>query len=334
MSMRSLKTLVLLLLAARCLLMGEAQASLTVSQTFVGNYAVSTDGWGALDQSGTIEASVPAGATVVGAYLYTSTYGGISISAAGGTLNGIPVTYTSLGQSNPALTAGRTDVTDIVKAVINGGPGGTYGFAITETSAQQGGSALVVVYQKPDLPYSTVGIMDGFSQSTGDSATINFATPLAPAAPGFFAELRLGIGHSFGDQTSRIRVNGTTITENAGNFDDGTGFIGRSGTLITVGGFNDPFSALLPSYDDDHERYNLMTYTTAGGAPIITAGDTSIFVETNNPSRDDNLFLAVFHVAGTAPQPTAIPTLSQWGMILLSALMVLGTIMTLRRRRL
>ncbi len=88
-----------------------------------------------------------------------------------------------------------------------------------------------------------------------------------------------------------MKVNGTTITNNAGNNDDSADGV-SNGNLITVGGFNDPFSPLLPSYAGDHERYNLV--------PFITNGDTSITVGTRNPSGDDNIFLAVFQVTGRA----------------------------------
>ena len=79
-----------------------------------------------------------------------------------------------------------------------------------------------------------------------------------------------------------------------------------NGSLITVGSFDDPFSPLLPAYTDDHERYNL--------TPHITAGDTTINVQTRNPSGDDNIFLAVFQVSGRAgfnepppPPPSDVP---------------------------
>lgn len=100
--------------------------------------------------------------------------------------------------------------------------------------------------------------------------------------------MRLGIGFSCCDQQSTVVVNGTTITDTAGNNDDGAQV--ANGSLITVGGDNDPFSTLLPAYADDHERYNLV--------PYITLGDTTINVRTNNPSTNDNIFLAVFKVTG------------------------------------
>jgi len=299
-----------------------AQAALATFQSFVGQYGVSTDGWGSTSQSGVISANVPVGATVVAAYLYTSTFG--SFAGAGGTFNGSAVTYSSLG-TNPfaTLTAGRTNVTSLVKAVTDVGPGGLYNFNITETSANQDGSALVVIYQSASLASSSVGILDGFSNSAGDSTAINFSSPLNPMAPGFFAEMRLGIGFSAGSQSSTVTVNGTTITTNAGDNDDRADASAANGNLITVGGDNDPFSPLNPTYAQDKERYNLV--------PNINAGDTSISINTLNPSRDDNIFLAVFHVAGVAgfnAPPNGVP---EPGGLALAGLGLLG--LAAQRRR-
>ena len=95
----------------------------------------------------------------------------------------------------------------------------------------------------------------------------------------------------------------------------------QNGSLITVGGFDDPFSPFLPTYDEDHERYNLV--------PYITNGDTTISVRTVNPSGDDNIFLAVFHVTGeaginepppdaTVPEPGTLSLLAIGGAAVLS----------------
>lgn len=279
----------------------SAEAGLTVFQTFVGNVGVSTDGLGTLSQSGTISASVPAGATVLGAYLYSSMTP--SSGAASGSLNGNALAYVTRGSNTYGLQAFRADVTSIVKPLIDGGAGGIYDFTVTENnSAATDGEALVVVYGLASLPVTTVGILDGFTEASGDSTSINFATPLNPAEPGFQAEMRLGIGYSALGQSSRITVNGTVITQNAGDNDDGAL---ANGALVTVGGFDDPFSPFLPSYADDTERYNLISQ--------ITAGDTSIFVDTVNPSGDDNIFLAVFQTSGRGgvneapPDTTAVP---------------------------
>lgn len=292
--MKSFKKLACVL-ALGCLSMGSAQASLVAFQQFSGKVSYSADGFGSTSQQGIISASVPAGSTVIGAYLYTSTFMNGGFAGVGGTLAGNAISYTKLATNSSAggeLTAGRADVTSIIKPLIDGGAGGVYNFAISESSSSQDGEALVVVYSHPLLGISTVGILDGFASSTGDTTSINFAQPLNPLAAGFAAEMALGIGFSCcGSQSSTITVNGTTITTNAGNSDDATG-PSNNGNLITVGGFDDPFSSLMPTYANDHERYNI--------APFITAGEKSIKVQTANTSRDDNIFLSLFKVTGIA----------------------------------
>jgi len=287
------------LLAVLALMPTRAEASLSVFQTFVGNYGVSTDGFGSTSDSGVISAEIPAGATVVAAYLYSSTFN--SSGAASGTLNGNVVNYnTALGVAAACCTleAFRADVTSIVAAAYNG-LGGVYNFNVTEgNGGNQDGEALVVVYSQALLPTTTIGILNGSTAASGDNTAINFSTALDPTAAGFFAEMRLGIGFSALGQSSQVTVNGTVITNNAGDNDDGQV---ANGALITVGGFNDPFSPFLPSYAADHERYNLV--------PQISSGDTSIKIHTQNPTNDDNIFLAVFRVLGeggvNAPPPDA-----------------------------
>lgn len=289
--------------AASLLMVGAAQAALTTFQQYSGTLGVSTDGWGSTTQSGTITANVPAGATVVAAYLYTSTFSNPNLTGVGGTIAGSPIgALTSLGTNSDAccsLTAARANVTGILKPLIDGGAGGTYDFAVTETSANQDGYALVVVYSLASLPTATVAIVDGFARVSGETTTVNFGAPLNPADPDFFLEMRLGIGFSFNGnacassgQVSSVTVNGTTITENAGCNDDSADATASNGNLITMGGDDDPFSALLPATQNDHERYNLV--------PYITLGDTAVEIRTFNNSADDNIFLAVFSTSGLA----------------------------------
>jgi len=278
-------------------------ASLSSFATFTGNVDVRTAGWGSTSNSGTISITPLAAGTntVMAVYLYTSTFELPNVSTVSATLAGHSVSFTDLGNNLGFLAAGRADVTSFMKPLIEGGQ---TSFSLTESSANQDGEALVVVYSNPALSVSTVGILDGFSSSTGDNASINFSSPLHPADPGFFAEMRIGDGFSCCSQTSTITVNGTTITTNAGNNDDSVDGSAANGNLITVGGDNDPFSALNPSYAADHERYNLI--------PEIADGSSSISVHTVNPSNDDNIFLEVFHVSGLAsvnsntPEPSSI----------------------------
>lgn len=288
-------------------LASPASAALNILNSFTGQYDVSTDGCGSTSQACSLTANVPVGGVVQAAYLYTTTFN--NLAGAGGTFNGNAVSYTSLGVNQGFLMAGRMDVTSIVAGVVNGGPGGAYNFNYTEASGDQDGGALVVVYSNPSLPTSTIAIMDGFSASTGDSAFINFATPLSPSAPGFRAEMRLGIGFSFNGQdpnapnfstqTSQITVNGLQLTNVAGHCDDSVDQSCADGSLITVGDDADPFSLILPTIAGDHEKYDLRT--------LIGEGDTQIAINTINPSNDDNIFLAVFAVSGEAQVTTTTP---------------------------
>jgi hypothetical protein len=310
-----------------------AEASLVEFKTFSGKVALSTDGWGGSSASGVISASAPSGSKVVAAYLYTATNNTTTSPQNFVTFDSNSVTYNSTSSNATAcctLKSYRADVTSIVKSVIDGGAGGVYNFNVAEGNLNSNidGHALVVVYENSTLPDASVGILDGFASVTGDTTSINFADALDPTDPGFFAEMRLGIGFSFGPttplQSSRVEVNGEVITTNAGGFDDGAG---ANGALITVGGFDDPFSTLLPGYNDDHERYDLK--------PYITAGDKSIKVDTFNSSKDDNIFLAAFYVSGKAgfnedpdPETPAVP-LPAAGWLLAGGLMGLAG---LRRR--
>lgn len=316
------RSLVLAALAA-AVLPAHAYASLTTFQSYTGTVGYSTDGFGSLSNTGTISASVPAGSTVLAAYLYTATFRNPTNAGIGSTLNGNPVAY-GPAVANPSsgacclLASARADVTALVSSVINGGPGGIYNFSVTEASASQDGEALVVVYSNPALPVATVGILDGFSNVAGDNTAINFLNPLDPTAPGFFAEMIIGDSFSCCGQQSTIAVNGTTITNTAGNNDDGAEI--ADGSLITVGGFNDPFSPMLPSYENDHERYNLV--------PFVTLGNTSINVFTRNPDATDNIFLAAFYVSGIAginqPPPTGVPDQGDTLLLMGLGLAVLG----------
>jgi hypothetical protein len=312
---RATKNLLIAAAAAGALLSaGGANASLNVFHVFTGTLGISTGGFGSTSDAGSITANAPAGSTVVAAYLYSSLF---SSTTAAGTLNGNALSYSPLGVNNGFLQASRADVTSIVAPVINGGPGGAYSFNIQETSGNTDGEALVVVYSNGTLATSTIGILDGFSASTGDNSSINFAAGLDPTAAGFHAELRIGDGFSC-DMTNVAGDNDDSVDANPGN-----------GNLITVGSDNDPFTAASPgspqsNYLLDHERYNL--------SPFITKGDTSIKLHTLNPSNDDNIFLEVFSVSGVGVVHGngGVPEPATWAMMLMG-FFGLGAMM--RRRR-
>ena len=282
-----------------------ASASLALFQQFVGSYGLSTDGGGSVNSTYSVNAFVPVGATVTGAWLYQANF--FDLTTAPITLDGNALTFGGRFDNSNGLGAARADVTAIAAAKINGGAGGTYSFTVSELGGSVSGTGLVVVYSDPTLPTQTVAILDGFSAVGGDSFTATFATGLDPSAAGFVADFRLGINHSCCNQQSTVTVNGTTITTTAGNLDDGDAV--NNSALITVGGNDDPFSPFLPLYADDHERYNIK--------PQITLGDTTIQVSTLNPSGDDNIFLATFLISGEGVIITpGIPEPATWAMLI------------------
>ena len=150
----------------------HAHAGLITDQVFTGTLGLSTSGAAFLTPSGTVSANVPAGATVLGAYLYTSlslvSPAGNNFNSVGGSLNGValsnsaPLLNPTLFAGSPFLATLRADVTSIVKPIIDAGAGGNYGFTLTENRSDvQDGSALVVVYSLASLTQSTVAILWG-----------------------------------------------------------------------------------------------------------------------------------------------------------------------------
>ncbi len=292
------------------------QPDASVPATFVGRGGVSTDGVGTTSgQPATLQAEVPAGSTVVQAYLYATYIFGVDApTEAQRTIGfeGAPVVLALRGPdaSTPLATA-RATVTSAVAAKVGSG-GGITNFNVLEDAGITGvvdGTALVVIYSNPSLPVTTIAVLDGESSQSGDAFTFAFATPLEPDRPGFSATLALGIGFSYqgaagnacgGNQFSTVDVNGARLTSCAGNYDDG---VGEDGALITVGGVGDatdnPADPDATSGGTDDELYNLV--------PFLTEGDADITVETANPSSDDNLFLAVLSITQESGPPVAIP---------------------------
>lgn len=297
-------------------LAGPASASLTLFNSFTGNEGVSTDGCGSTTATCTLQSLIPTGSTIQAAFLYSSTFSS-STNPNGTTLsqgaNTVTPTFTPLGVNNGFLQAWRADVTSFVQNNITLG-------STTKWTANEGaqtsaidGEALVVVFSNPARPTQTVFILDGFSSSAGDTSKI----VTNPLPVGFTAQMLIGDGFSFDGpdpknptdsfQVSTITVNGKTLTTVAGHCDDAQDSTCANGNLITVGGTNagshdDPFTPFPnPTVGQDHENYNL--------GNILNVGDTTINLTTVNPSGDDNIFLEVFDISGTAVfnPPPAVP---------------------------
>ena len=279
-----------------------------VGATFVGRGGYSSDGLGQINTTGgTVQAVVPAGSTVRYAFLY-GTYNTGDPSAADRLIrvDTTNVQTTKIGQVS-YLSTTFADVTDLVRAKVGSG-GATYNFAINNDPSPLDGVALVVVYANPNLPQTTIAVLDGSSEQTGDQATFNFASPINPTSSGFNATLALGSGYSYqgsygpthqcgGGQFSNVEINNQLLTNCAGHYDDGGA---ANSALITVGGVGDstdnPTPPNAPATDD--ELYNLV--------PFLKQGDTSLTIETSNPSQDDNLFLAIIATSAQAVVTTEI----------------------------
>lgn len=274
--------------------------NLTDPSTFQGNGGYSADGLGQNTTGGTVQAEVPAGSTVVQAYLYGTYFFDTDpvLASREIDLDGTLVTLTKISDVNFLSTA-RADVTAQVAAKVGAG-GGITDFAVNTDPASLDGVALVVIYSNPASPFTTIAVLDGSASQLGDTASFNFAAPLDKTVPGFSATMSLGSGFSFqglpghvcgGGQFSTVNVNTQLLTGCAGNYDDG---VGENGGLITVGGVgdstNNPTPPDLPAEDD--ELYDLN--------PFLNQGDAGVTIDTANPSQDDNLFLAVIAITARA----------------------------------
>ena len=287
----------------------SAGATLQLAEpAFQGRVDFSSDGLGQTSSGGTLQAQVPAGSTVVRAYLYGTYYGGSPSLASrtidfDGTSVVTQVTPTQSGAFSNLLFTTRANVTSQVATKVGSGGAAPFNFVVGNDPSDLDGLALVVVYSNPALGQGTVAILDGGASPAGDTATFNFASPIDPGAPGFTATMAVGVGFSFQgsghncvkSQFSTINVNSQSLTTCAGGSDDGTSF---DGGLITVGGVGDSFDNPTPPANPptDDELYNLV--------PFLSQGDTQLSIVTANPSADDNLFLAAIRVTAQAAVTT------------------------------
>ncbi|MSP82825.1 MAG: hypothetical protein EXQ94_07815 [Alphaproteobacteria bacterium] len=131
--------------------------------------ALSIDACGAVGNVCSVQTDVPAGATVLQAFLYgANIFGGglADLTLAG---NSLPVAAGEvlLPNTNPANHIVH-DVTSIVKPLIEGGPGGVQSFTVTEAFGMDG-EILVVAYRHATTVGSTAIILDGELALAGDT---------------------------------------------------------------------------------------------------------------------------------------------------------------------
>ncbi len=248
--------------------------------------------------------------TVISAFLLAAGVPGYVLVNGDVKLNGNSISFDpSLNVTgNFGVNSRGVDVTSIVKPVVDGAAPGNVSFTVVEpnNAGSIDGEILAVILNDPTLPAdNTVSFEFGALNTAGDTFSIGLANP-AKAGDQF----TMSLGDSFSyqgppatGQISQIDVNGSRLTTSAGGNDDISGSL-APGTLITVGGIGDSTAnPPNPNATDstcgapgpprcDDELYDLR--------PFIQNGDTSISVNTVNPSNDDNIFFVGFQITGVA----------------------------------
>ena len=203
------------------------------------------------------------------------------------------------------------DVTDELESVIEALPDG-----ISNLSFDQGdgtdndmieGGALVVVWNDESAPLSTIYLMAGTSDPAGDSFTFNFPA-IVPVNLQRDLIFSVGSSNSYQvgswSQTSRITANNTILSNIAGGCDDSEIFNNPNcgfGGYNTIGGVGDDLTNPgevddeVVSYDRelDDELYRLND--------VMNVGDTSLTVNTLNPSNNDNVYFAGLYLQDMLP---------------------------------
>ncbi|MFP4470650.1 MAG: Ig-like domain-containing protein [Bacteroidales bacterium] len=282
--------------------MNPEQNGLTQLYSVTGQYYLSADGGGD-NADYTVDANKPsAGATVHRAYLMAATiWGGGDISDGCMTLDGVDINWD--GSTPSALSNSNNyyaDVTSIVGPALDAAAPGIMSFDVTECRTTDiDGVALLVIFSDPDASEKTIVIMFGAQDLDGDNFSIALGESINPDDPGALLNMGLGISYSYQlggvQQYSIVEVNNERLSTAAGGEDDG---ISSDGGLMTVGGLGDSNDnpadpmATPTEFDSDDELYSIL--------PFIDINTTEVSVFTENPSNDDNIFLAYFEISGAA----------------------------------
>jgi len=270
-----------------------------------GRISQSIDAAGTLTGSSSVTVDKPAGATVRRAVLLAASTGASGELQGQVSLNGTAVSLGHATASSIGSFNYWTDVTSLLKPTIDAAATGALELpVIEENPSSVDGVILAVVFNDPaQTSDRSVTLLFGATQTTGDHFQLQLSKPIDPASPGSLLEMSLGISFSSQSngtqQYSQVDVNGSRLTTSAGGEDDGEP---ANGGLITVGGVGDspsnpsPLSTPTGPRSDD-ELYNLL--------PFVTAGATTVNVNTLNPSNDDNILFAAFT---TNPPVTQVVT--------------------------
>lgn len=327
--------------ATMCALSGAASADLTLAGSWSGHVGLSVDGVGSNSSPvGSVQATIPVGATILQAYLYSAgtpspwysdspttlaDYNGAGITLAGSAITGFDTLVGAVATPRPDIGrwyTARADVTALITSLTAGAVTDSFSWAVTEGSKNTriDGEVLAIVYSHASLPMGSVALLNGGQNTGGETSTVTLGAPLTdPTAPGFAAQLGLGISFSCCGQASTVQINGSTLTTTAGNFNDG--LAAADGSLITVGGIGDDPGNNL-GYSDDDELYDLR--------PFLSTGDTSFSIFTENPTSDDNIFFASLYLTGDIKDVRpAIPEPETYALMLAG----LGVIGLMARRR-
>jgi hypothetical protein len=300
----------------------DPPGSLSPFTTVTGKVSLSVDAFGSNDPAGgTINVHKNAGATVKAAFLLAASTGFSGYTPVNGdiTLNGTAVTLdpthtipNQIGSINVF-----SDVTSLVKPIVDPAGAGNVPFTVAEPNNPTliDGEVLAVILNDPtQVVDNTISLLYGAQATTGDNFSIGLAKPIDKTDPNLALNMSLGISFGFqpSGQFSQIDVNGQRLTTSAGGQDDCVEKQNPTpdfnncgnGELITAGGIGDSTAnppdpnatdqtcgpPAAPRCDD--ELYNLL--------PFVNNGDTSINVDTLNPSNDDNIFFGAFQLNSTA----------------------------------
>ena len=300
---------------------GPAQAGLTAVVTETGKIALSVDGVGTNNPSGSIDVLKPLGATLRRATFACSAYSSRQILDGDVSIDGVAITPWDLSVNTSGFNTVYKDVTTVPAAVsvkLTAAAAGLTSFLVTEVSTTTiDGCILTVIWDDPaEVVDKTAILLFGGQTLTGDTFNISVSPPIDLSDPDLVLDFGLGIGFGFqggvngssncesGGQISHIDVNTIRMTSCAGHNDDTVSASPQNGSLLTVGGLTDtnanpafPTRPAQIGFNED-ELYDLI--------PFVADGDTIIQVDTINPSNDDIIFFAHLLALGRASVGVAI----------------------------